>query len=132
MSGNGPPCAFHDQSMETLRSIMLDIKEQMREGLAALKEQAKSFSETMSRVVESQTTRQALCARQDQRIANLEQNQAQHREAHAKDREEYLKERADMWTAVNKLRFHVYVGLGIGLVLQLLAPFIIGALLKAG
>jgi hypothetical protein len=31
---------------------------------------------------------------------------------------------------VNTLRFHVYVGLGVGLVLQLLAPVILRLVLK--
>lgn len=127
---SGAPCAFHDQSMEQLRVTMLDIKAQLRDGIEALKEQSKAFQSAITKIFESQTQRQALCARQDQRLATLEQNQAKHREDHAKEREEYLQDRAAIWTAVNKLRFHVYVGLGVGLVLQLLAPFIIGALLK--
>ena len=124
------PCAFHDQSMDQLRTTLLDIKEQMRDGIAALKDQANAFTQTISRIMSAQADRQALCAKQDQRLVALEQNQAQHRDAHAKEREEYLAERAEQWAAINKLRFHVYVGLGIGLVLQLLAPFLIRYMFK--
>lgn len=124
------PCAFHDQSMETLRSTLLDIKEQMREGLAALKQQADVFSQTIAKIAESQSARQALCSRQDQRLHTVELTQVQHREAHATERDEYLKERADTWTAINKLRFYVFIGLGAGLVLQILVPLVISHYLK--
>lgn len=119
------PCAFHDESMAQLRDTLLHIKEYMREGITALNRQSEAFAEALKKITESQATRAALCARQDQRIGNAEQNQAQHREAHAQERAETLKERADVWSAVNKLRFHVYVGLGIGLALQVIVPILL-------
>lgn len=115
MSG---PCAFHDQSMEALRVTLVDIKEQMREGLAALKSQADVFGQTIAKFAESQSARQALCAQQNQRLNTVEQTQALHRENHTKDRDEYVKERADTWSAINTLRRHVYIGLGGFLVIQ--------------
>ena len=124
------PCAFHDQSMEQLRATLLDIKDQMRAGIEVLNKQAEAFAQTIARIVESQSERRALCAKQEQRITNLEQSQIQHRAQHATEREEYLEDRADMWAAINKLRFHVYVGLGAAIVLQILAPFIIRAVFK--
>lgn len=126
----GAPCAFHDQSMEQLRATLLDIKEQMREGIAALNQQSIAFQATITKIVEAQSARQALCAKQDQRLVSMERNQTEHREFHTKDREEYLTEKADMWSSVNKLRFHVYVGLGVGLVIQMIAPFVIVHILK--
>lgn len=116
------PCAFHDQSMEQLRAAVLDLRDQLRQGLEGVAAQSRANGETLVRIVDSQTVRRELCARQGARLGTLERGGEQHREAHMAEREEYLAERADLWNAVNKLRFHVYVGLGAGLVLQILAP----------
>jgi len=118
--------------METLRSTLLDIKEQMREGLAALKQQADVFSQTIAKIAESQSARQALCAKQDQRLHTVEATQVQHRESHAIEREEYLKERADSWAAINKLRFHVYMVLGGSVILQVVGlPIVLHFVLRS-
>ncbi|GAB6125025.1 hypothetical protein [Humidesulfovibrio idahonensis] len=125
------PCAFHDQSMEQVRSTLVDIREQMREGLAALKEQADLFRDTIAKVVDAQSARRELCAKQDQRLVSLEQAQTQHREAHAIEREEYLQDRADSWSAVNKLRFHVYMGLGGFAILEIVVlPIVLHYVLR--
>lgn len=120
------PCAFHDQSMEHLRTALLDLKDQMRQGIEGVAAQSRANGETLVRIADSQADRRELCARQGARLATLEHGMErggeQHREAHMAEREEHLAERADLWNAVNKLRFHVYVGLGAGLVLQILAP----------
>lgn len=116
------PCAFHDQSMEQLRAALLDLKDQMRQGIEGVAAQSRANGETLVRIADSQAARRELCARQGARLTTLEHGVEQHREAHMAEREEYLAERADLWNAVNKLRFHVYVGLGAGLVLQILAP----------
>lgn len=119
------PCAFHDQSMELLRVAVQDLKDQTRQGIAGVAAQSRANGETLVRLADSQAARRELCARQEARLTALEAEQARHREAHATWREEYLAERADLWAAVNKLRFHVYVGLGAGLVLQLAAPLVV-------
>jgi hypothetical protein len=116
------PCAFHDQSMEQLRAAVLDLKDQMREGIACVAAQSRANGETLVRIADSQVARRELCARQEARLSTVERGADLHRSAHAAEREEYLAERADLWAAVNKLRFHVYVGLGVGLVLQTLVP----------
>jgi len=116
------PCAFHDQSMEQLRAAVLDLKDQMRQGLEGVAAQSRANGETLVRIADSQVARRELCARQGARLTTCERVTEQHREAHMAEREEHLAERADLWGAVNKLRFHVYVGLGVGLVLQILAP----------
>lgn len=130
MPGGNEPCAFHNQSMEQLRETLLDIKEQMREGIKALHQQAAAFAESIARIMDSQTARRELCAKQAQRIETLEDNQMQHRTDHAKAREEHVQERAELWTAINKLRLYVYAGLGIGLLLQFIMPLIIAFWLK--
>lgn len=116
------PCVFHDQSMEQLRAAVLDLKDQMRQAIEGVAAQSRANGETLVRIADSQVARRELCARQEERLGSLERGAGQHRESHMAEREEYLAERADLWAAVNKLRFHVYVGLGVGLVLQLLAP----------
>lgn len=116
------PCAFHDQSMEQLRMAVLDLKDQMRQAIDGVAVQSRANGETLVRIAESQVARRELCARQEQRLSATERGAELHRTAHMAEREEYLAERADLWAAVNKLRFHVYVGLGVGLVLQILAP----------
>ncbi len=116
------PCAFHDQSMEQLRIAVLDLKDQMRQAIDGVAAQSRANGDTLVRIAESQVARRELCARQEERLGTLERGGEQHRAAHMAEREEYLAERADLWAAVNKLRFHVYVGLGVGLVLQILAP----------
>jgi hypothetical protein len=124
------PCAFHDQSMEQLRLAVLDLREQMHQAVASVAAQSRANGEMLARLADSQTARRELCARQEARLSALERAGSLHREAHMAEREEYLDERAQLWAAVNKLRFHVYVGLGAGLVLQLLAPFVLRAALK--
>ncbi|MHC1700054.1 MAG: hypothetical protein AB9900_03615 [Humidesulfovibrio sp.] len=124
------PCAFHDQFMEQVRDALLGLKDQMRVGIEAVAVQSKANGETLSRIAESQSARRELCARQAERLAALERGADRHREAHVQSREEHLGERADLWSAVNTLRFHVYVGLGVGLVLQLVGPFVLRAVLK--
>ncbi|MDQ7836077.1 MAG: hypothetical protein RDU24_11900 [Humidesulfovibrio sp.] len=124
------PCGFHDQFMEQIRDALVGLKDQMRVGIGAVAEQSKANGETLLRIAESQTARRELCARQAERLVALERGADQHREAHAQSREEHLAERADLWSAVNRLRFHVYVGLGVGLVLQLAGPFVLAAVLK--
>lgn len=119
------PCAFHNQFMEQIRETLVDIKEQMRAGIESVNRQSIAFAENITKIVESQIARQVLCAKQDQRLSTLEQNQGQHRTDHATEREEHMKDRAEFWAAINKLRFHVYVGLGIGLTLQFLVPVLI-------
>jgi len=124
------PCGFHDQFMEQIRDALVGLKDQMRIGIEAVAEQSKANGETLLRIAESQSARRELCARQAGRLTALERGADLHREDHAKEREEHLSERADLWGAVNTLRFHVYVGLGVGLVLQLLAPVILRLVLK--
>jgi len=116
------PCPFHDQSMEQLRAAVLDLKDQMRQGIEAVAAQSRANGDTLVRIADSQVARRELCARQEERLSALERGAVLHRESHMAEREEYLAERADLWAAVNKLRFHVYVGLGAALVLQILAP----------
>lgn len=116
------PCPLHDQSMEQLRAALQDLKAQVRQAIDPVAAQSRANGKTLARIAESQILRRELCARQEERLGGLERAAGQHREAHTSQREEYLSERADLWTAVNKLRFHVYVGLGVGLVLQLIAP----------
>ncbi|MBU1230602.1 MAG: hypothetical protein KKA55_04775 [Proteobacteria bacterium] len=124
------PCAFHDQFMEQIRDALLGLKDQMRQGIEAVAAQSRANGETLLRIAESQVARRELCARQEERLSALERGEGQHREAHAREREEHLAERGDLWGAVNTLRFHVYVGLGVGLVLQLVGPFVLRAMLK--
>lgn len=116
------PCAPHDQNMEQLRAAVSSLREQMRVGINAVAAQSRANGRTLSRIAEAQTSRRELCARQEARLTSMERGVDQHRDAHAAEREEHLAERADLWAAVNKLRFHVYVGLGVGLVLQTLVP----------
>ena len=118
------PCAFHDQSMELLRTAVLDLKDQMRQAIEAVAAQSRANGETLVRIADSQVVRRELCARQEERLSTMERGADLHRESHMAEREEYLTERADLWAAVNKLRFHVYVGLGAALVLQILAPLV--------
>jgi hypothetical protein len=120
-------CGLHDLCMEQLRDALVGLKEQMRLGIESVAAQSRANGETLVRIAESQVARRELCARQEERLGGLERAQAEHRDVHATGREEYLKERADLWAAVNKLRFHVYVGLGVGLVLQVLAPLVLRA-----
>jgi hypothetical protein len=124
------PCGFHDQFMEQIRDALLGLKDQMRVGIEAVAVQSKANGEALERLAESQSARRELCARQAERLVTLERGADQHRAAHAQSREEHLAERADLWSAVNTLRFHVYVGLGVGLVLQLVGPFVLRAVLK--
>ncbi len=124
------PCAFHDQFMEQIRDALLGLKDQMRQGIEAVAAQSRANGETLVRIAESQVARRELCARQEERVSTLERGADQHREAHTREREEHLAERADLWSAVNTLRFHVYVGLGVGLVLQIVGPFVLRAVLK--
>lgn len=126
----GQPCPFHDQSMEQLRVAVVDVKEQLREAIACVAAQSRANGETLVRIAESQVARRELCARQEERLCTLERGARQHQDGHAAGREEYLAERADLWAAVNKLRFHVYVGLGVALVFQLLAPLALRAALR--
>lgn len=108
--------------MSQVRDAVLGLKEQMRQSVGVVADQSRANGETLVRIAESQVARRELCARQEQRMGGLERTQLEHRQTHAAGREEYLAERADLWAAVNKLRLHVYVGLGAGLVLQVLAP----------
>ncbi len=124
------PCAFHEQSMDQLSEGMFDLREQLRQGMAAVAAQSRANGEALMRLAESQSSRRELCARQEARLTAVERASSQHGKAHAAEREEYLDERADLWAAVNTLRFHVYVGLGAGLVLQILAPLVLRAVLK--
>lgn len=116
------PCAFHEQSMEQLRAALLDLKDQLRQGLEGVAAQSRANGETLVRIADSQAARRELCARQGARLSTVERGGELHREAHRAEREEHRAERAELWNAVNKLRFHVYVGLGAALVLQILAP----------
>lgn len=124
------PCAFHDQFLEQIRDALVSLKEQMRQGIEAVAAQSRANGETLIRIVESQTARRELCARQAERLTGMERAQAEHKAGHAADRDEYLAERADLWGAVNKLRFHVYVGLGVGLVLQIIGPLVLRAVFR--
>lgn len=124
------PCAFHEQSMEQLRVAVLDLKDQLRQGIEGVAAQSRANGETLMRIADSQVVRRELCARQAERLASLERGADQHRETHTSEREEHLAERADLWAAVNTLRFHVYVGLGAGLVLQILAPLALRLAIK--
>ncbi|MDP2848806.1 MAG: hypothetical protein Q8O35_11540 [Humidesulfovibrio sp.] len=124
------PCAFHDQSMVQLRTAVLDLKDQMREAIEGVAAQSRANGDTLVRIADSQVARRELCARQEERLSTMERGVEQHRESHMAEREEHLAERAELWNAVNKLRFHVYVGLGAGLVLQLLAPLALRLAMK--
>lgn len=118
-------CAQRDLCMDQVRDAVLGLKEQMRQSIGVVADQSRANGETLVHIAESQVVRRELCARQEQRMGGVERIQSEHREAHAAGREEYLAERADLWGAVNTLRLHVYVGLGAGLVLQVLAPLVL-------
>jgi len=124
------PCAFRDPGLDQVRGVLQDLREQLRQGMDAVAAQSHANGEALVRLAESQIARGELCARQEARLTALDREAGQHRKAHAADRDEYLAERADIWAAVNTLRFHVYVGLGAGLVLQVLAPLVFRAVFK--
>lgn len=118
----GQPCAVHDERLEQLRQALAGLRDQLREGLGAVAAQSRANGRALARLADAQTTRRELCARQEARLGSVERGADLHRAAHVAERDEYLGERADIWAALNKLRFHVYVGIGAGLVLQTLIP----------
>jgi len=124
------PCLLHEQSMGQLHTAVAELKEQLREGLGVVAAQSRANGRALTRIAESQSSRRELCARQEARLSAAERGADLHRAAHGAEREEHLGERADLWTAVNKLRFHVYVGLGVGLVLQTLVPLALRLAMK--
>jgi hypothetical protein len=93
-------CLFHEQSMDRLEGALTDLREQLRQDVEALSRQARSNGEALARLTTAES-------------------------AVRRERQEYLADRADLWAAVNKLRFHVYVWLGVGLVMQVLAPLLL-------
>ncbi len=116
------PCAVHDERLEQLRLTLAELKNQLREGLGVVAAQSRANGRALARLADSQTARRELCAQQEARLGSVERGAELHRIAHSTDRDEYLDERADIWATLNKLRFHVYVGIGAGLVLQTLIP----------
>lgn len=128
---HGSPCAFHEGFMAQIRDAIVSLKEQMALGMKAVEAQSRANGEVLGKLAESQVVRRELCARQEQRIGGLELAEARHREDHQKARDEYVEECDDLWTQLNLLKKIVYIGLGVAVVLNILAPILLKTWLES-
>lgn len=94
-------CAAHGAFEQMLRGSIEALTSKISEGLRLLSDQSAANGKALTQVLENQSDRRALCAKQEERIKAEEEKSATNSDEHK-----------DFWKAINQLRVYVYIGLG--------------------
>lgn len=109
-------CEAHGAFEQMLRGSVEALTTKIGEGLKMLSEQSAANGKSLAQVLENQSDRRALCAKQDERI-----------KAQERSSETNSGEHKEFWRAINQLRIYVYMGLGGVVVINgLLALYVKG------
>lgn len=106
-------CASHDIMVKMFERAMEGLSQQIEKLAEAVTAQSRSNGDALSKVLSNQADRRELCGQQNARLDNLEKR------ADARDEASETVHK-EMWSAINKLRYYVYMAVGIGAVGQVL------------
>lgn len=112
-----PPRTLHQAELDGVCSSHLMFErmiQQAMEGLGgqierladAVTEQNKANNELLAQLLKDQAGRRELCGQQNARLDSLERNAAA-------DKQDNAESHRELWSATNKLRFYVFVGVGL-------------------
>lgn len=102
-------CASHASFERMIERALEGLGDQIGKLAEAVTAQSRANGDALSKVLANQADRRELCGQQNARIDNLEKR-ADTRDEASEDTHK------EMWSAINKLRYYVYVAVGIGLV----------------
>lgn len=100
-------CSSHAMFEKMMQESIENLADRIGDGIKLLTEQSKANGEALAQVLAGQADRRAMCATQDGRINACEAAN-----------ERCQKDRDALWDATNKLRYYVYAGVGISLVVN--------------
>lgn len=106
---DGGVCASHASFERMIERWMEGLGDQITKLAEAVTAQSRANGEALSKVLANQADRRELCGQQNARIDNLEKR-ADARDDTSEDAHKQL------WSAINRLRYYVYVAVGVGLV----------------
>ena len=111
-------CPGHASFERMIESMFERLGYRMAEMAGMMAEQNKANAEAVAKILENQSDRREICGRQNARLEALEAKVAA-------ERSETLEARKEIWSAINKLRFYVFMGIGIVVALQALLVLVI-------
>lgn len=111
-------CPGHASFERMIESMFERLGDRMAEMARMMAEQNKANAEAVAKILENQSNRREICGRQNARLEALEAKVAA-------ERSETLEARKEIWSAINKLRFYVFMGIGIVVALQALLVLVI-------
>ena len=111
-------CPGHASFERMIESMFERLGDRMAEMARMMAEQNKANAEAVAKILENQSDRREICGRQNARLEALEAKVAA-------ERSETLEARKEIWSAINKLRFYVFMGIGIVVALQALLVLVI-------
>lgn len=111
-------CPGHASFERMIESMFERLGDRMAEMARMMAEQNKTNTEAVAKILENQSDRREICGRQNAHLEALEAKVAA-------ERSETLEARKEIWSAINKLRFYVFMGIGIVVALQALLVLVI-------
>ena len=111
-------CPGHASFERMIESMFERLGDRMAEMARMMAEQNKTNAEAVAKILENQSDRREICGRQNARLEALEAKVAA-------ERSETLEARKEIWSAINMLRFYVFMGIGIVVALQALLVLVI-------
>lgn len=114
----GGTCPGHASFERMIESMFERLGDRMAEMAGMMAEQNKANAEAVAKILENQSDRREICGRQNARLEALEAKVAA-------ERSETLEARKEIWSAINNLRFYVFMGIGIVVALQALLVLVI-------
>jgi len=111
-------CPGHASFERMIESMFERLGDRMAEMARMMAEQNKTNAEAVAKILENQSDRREICGRQNARLEALEAKVAA-------ERSETLEARKEIWSAINKLSFYVFMGIGIVVALQALLVLVI-------
>ena len=104
-------CAGHASFERMIENMMQGLSSQVTKLAEAVQAQSRENAEALAKVLANQSDRREMCGQQKARIASLESKVTA-------ERAETLDARKEIWTAVNNLKFYVFIGIGLVLAMQ--------------
>lgn len=99
-------CASHAAFERMIERWVEGLGEQIGKLAEAVTAQSRANGEALEKVLANQADRRELCGQQNARLDNLEKLQVSQQVDNSGEHKE-------VWSAINKLRLYVYMGIGI-------------------
>ena len=111
-------CAGHAAFERMIGNMMENLGDQMEQMIEVVKEQSKANADALARLLEAQSARRELCGQQNARLDAIEKSRVS-------ERSEMIEAHKEIWSAINKLRFYVFIGVGVVVALNALLVLVV-------